>query len=177
MSCALNGQPTARPQPRCVRAPIALSYSLHRRTTCLAARQDVESLDRTQWKSWTYKQYLADVRKLARAMMAVGVEQFSYGAPRAAAGPLRICCPEQAPPASRTGRGSAVGASSPAHARALVYSDGCNGSSVGIWGFNSPEWFLADMATVFCGAKAAGIYPTDTPDQAPTRHFMTVRPS
>jgi long-subunit acyl-CoA synthetase (AMP-forming) len=128
----------------------------------------VESLDRTQWKSWTYKQYLADVRKLARAMMAVGVEQFSYGAPRAAAGPLRICCPEQAPPASRTGRGSAVGASSPAHARALVYSDGCNGSSVGIWGFNSPEWFLADMATVFCGAKAAGIYPTDTPDQVPT---------
>jgi hypothetical protein len=37
----------------------------------------VDSADRTTWKSWTYKQYLADVKKLARAMMAVGVEQFS----------------------------------------------------------------------------------------------------
>jgi long-chain-fatty-acid--CoA ligase ACSBG len=39
-------------------------------------------------------------------------------------------------------------------------------SSVAIWGFNAPEWFLADLSAVFCGAKAAGIYPTDTPDQA-----------
>ena len=37
--------------------------------------------------------------------------------------------------------------------------------SVNIFGFNSPEWFLADVGAIFCGAKAAGIYPTDTPEQ------------
>lgn len=37
--------------------------------------------------------------------------------------------------------------------------------SVNIWGTNSPEWFLADLAAIFAGGKAAGIYPTDTVDQ------------
>ena len=31
-----------------------------------------------------------------------------------------------------------------------------------IYGFNAPEWHLATYACVFCGAKVAGIYPTDT---------------
>ena len=37
--------------------------------------------------------------------------------------------------------------------------------SVNIWGNNSPEWFLADLAAILAGGKAAGIYPTDTVDQ------------
>ena len=35
---------------------------------------------------------------------------------------------------------------------------------VGIIGFNSPEWFMADLAAVFAGGMAAGIYPTSSPD-------------
>lgn len=38
-------------------------------------------------------------------------------------------------------------------------------ASVNIWGFNSPEWFLAEMGAIFAGGKSAGIYPTDTPSQ------------
>mmetsp|Transcript_31410 Transcript_31410/g.61216 ORF Transcript_31410/g.61216 Transcript_31410/m.61216 type:complete len:754 (-) Transcript_31410:236-2497(-) len=37
--------------------------------------------------------------------------------------------------------------------------------AVNIFGFNSPEWFMGQMAAVVVGGKAAGIYPTDTPDQ------------
>mmetsp|Transcript_50983 Transcript_50983/g.75655 ORF Transcript_50983/g.75655 Transcript_50983/m.75655 type:complete len:761 (-) Transcript_50983:236-2518(-) len=37
--------------------------------------------------------------------------------------------------------------------------------AVNIWGFNSPQWVIAEMGTIFAGAKAAGIYPTDTPNQ------------
>jgi long-chain-fatty-acid--CoA ligase ACSBG len=34
-------------------------------------------------------------------------------------------------------------------------------SSVSILGFNSPEWFIANFASIFCGAKAAGVYSTN----------------
>jgi long-chain-fatty-acid--CoA ligase ACSBG len=37
--------------------------------------------------------------------------------------------------------------------------------SVAIFGFNAPEWIMAAMSAIFCGAKCAGIYPTDTPEQ------------
>lgn len=37
--------------------------------------------------------------------------------------------------------------------------------AVNIYGFNSPEWVLAEYAAIFCGAMAAGIYPSDTVDQ------------
>jgi hypothetical protein len=33
--------------------------------------------------------------------------------------------------------------------------------SVNILGFNSPEWFISDMAAIAAGGKAAGIYPTN----------------
>ena len=36
------------------------------------------------------------------------------------------------------------------------------GRSVAISGFNSPEWFMADLAAVFCGSVAAGIYATNS---------------
>ena len=34
-----------------------------------------------------------------------------------------------------------------------------------IFGFNSPEWVLAELATICAGGIAAGIYPSDTPEQ------------
>eukprot|EP00039_Didymoeca_costata_P018185 m.332454 g.332454 ORF g.332454 m.332454 type:complete len:762 (+) comp16948_c0_seq1:162-2447(+) len=34
-----------------------------------------------------------------------------------------------------------------------------------IFGFNSPEWFMAELGTITAGGKACGIYPTDTPEQ------------
>jgi long-chain-fatty-acid--CoA ligase ACSBG len=37
--------------------------------------------------------------------------------------------------------------------------------AVTIWGFNSPEWMFSELATIFAGGCAAGIYPTDTPQQ------------
>lgn len=37
--------------------------------------------------------------------------------------------------------------------------------SVAIYGFNSPEWLLAEMAAIYAGGVAAGIYPTDTDAQ------------
>jgi len=36
------------------------------------------------------------------------------------------------------------------------------GSGVGIIGFNSPEWFFADLGSVFAGGLAVGIYPTNS---------------
>ncbi len=39
-----------------------------------------------------------------------------------------------------------------------------NRHGVGIIGFNSPEWFMADLAAVHAGGMAAGIYPTNSPE-------------
>ena len=35
--------------------------------------------------------------------------------------------------------------------------------SVGILGFNSPEWFFSDLAAIFCNAISVGIYTTNSP--------------
>jgi len=37
--------------------------------------------------------------------------------------------------------------------------------SVNIFGFNSPEWIIAELGAITAGGMAAGIYPTDTPEQ------------
>ena len=37
--------------------------------------------------------------------------------------------------------------------------------AVNIFGYNSPEWFIGQMSAIIAGAKAAGIYPSDTADQ------------
>lgn len=34
---------------------------------------------------------------------------------------------------------------------------------VNIIGFNSPEWFVAQMGAILCGGKAAGVYTTNEP--------------
>ncbi len=36
--------------------------------------------------------------------------------------------------------------------------------SVAILGFNSPEWFIADLAAVLADSFAVGIYATNSPD-------------
>jgi len=35
---------------------------------------------------------------------------------------------------------------------------------VGVVGFNSPEWFIANNAAIFCGGFATGIYTTNSPE-------------
>ncbi|XP_076443994.1 long-chain-fatty-acid--CoA ligase ACSBG2-like [Babylonia areolata] len=36
--------------------------------------------------------------------------------------------------------------------------------AVGIMGFNSPEWFIADLGCIFAGGLATGIYTTNSPE-------------
>ena len=36
---------------------------------------------------------------------------------------------------------------------------------VTIYGFNSYQWFVSEISAIFAGGIAAGIYPTDTPEQ------------
>ncbi len=35
---------------------------------------------------------------------------------------------------------------------------------MGIIGFNSPEWFIAELGAIMAGGLAAGIYTTNLPD-------------
>ena len=37
--------------------------------------------------------------------------------------------------------------------------------AVAIYAFNAPEWHISEIGAIFAGAKAAGIYPTDTSEQ------------
>ena len=39
------------------------------------------------------------------------------------------------------------------------------GHGVSIIGYNSPEWFIADIAAIYAGGVPAGIYTTNSPDQ------------
>ena len=58
------------------------------------------------------------------------------------------------------------------------YDDMCRNAAMGylelglnpldgvtIYGFNSYQWFVSEIAAIFAGGIAAGIYPTDTPEQ------------
>jgi long-chain-fatty-acid--CoA ligase ACSBG len=67
----------------------------------------------TTWTELTYKEYHAQVLRMARALVKIGVR---------------------------------------AH------------SGVAILGFNSFEWFIADLAAIYAGAMAAGIYTTNGPE-------------
>mmetsp|Transcript_4373 Transcript_4373/g.6161 ORF Transcript_4373/g.6161 Transcript_4373/m.6161 type:complete len:787 (-) Transcript_4373:150-2510(-) len=77
-------------------------------------------IELAKWKSWTWKQYISDIRIGARALISLGVEQHD---------------------------------------------------AVNIFGFNSPEWLIGQMSAIFSGAKAAGIYPSDTADQVQFKSF------
>jgi len=47
-------------------------------------------------------------------------------------------------------------------ARALMAMGVPQFGTVGVYGFNAPEWFMAEISTMLCGAKVAGIYPSDS---------------
>lgn len=49
-------------------------------------------------------------------------------------------------------------------ARAFLHLGLEERKSVAIMGFNSPEWFIADLAAMFGGGVAVGIYPTNSPE-------------
>ncbi|CAL8126075.1 unnamed protein product [Orchesella dallaii] len=65
-----------------------------------------------KWIKWTYEEYYRDVRNVAKAFIALGLQ--------------------------------------PNH-------------SVCILGFNSPEWFIADLGAIMAGGIPAGIYTTNCP--------------
>jgi len=44
---------------------------------------------------------------------------------------------------------------------------------IAILGHNSPEWFMAEMAAMYFGGKAAGIYPTDTAEQIQFKSLLS----
>jgi long-subunit acyl-CoA synthetase (AMP-forming) len=50
-------------------------------------------------------------------------------------------------------------------ARALMALGAPRGAGVGIIGYNCPEWFFADVGSIYAGAMPAGIYTTSSPDQ------------
>jgi AMP-binding enzyme len=49
-------------------------------------------------------------------------------------------------------------------AKALIHLGLKRFESVNIIGFNSPQWFLANLGAIFAGGKAAGIYSTNDAD-------------
>src|SRR6185503_18670736 len=50
-------------------------------------------------------------------------------------------------------------------ARALMSLGIQPGAGVAIIGYNSPEWFFADIGAIYAGAVPAGIYTTSSPEQ------------
>jgi len=52
-----------------------------------------------------------------------------------------------------------------AAARSLIHIGVAQFDSVCVFGYNAPEWLIAQNASIMAGAKVAGIYPSDTPQQ------------
>jgi len=50
-------------------------------------------------------------------------------------------------------------------AKALIHSEAKRFDGAMIYGFNSPYWVMAEMASMLAGVLPAGIYPTDTIEQ------------
>ena len=50
-------------------------------------------------------------------------------------------------------------------ARALMTLGTRPGQGIAIIGYNSPEWFFADIGSIYAGATPAGIYTTSSPEQ------------
>jgi long-subunit acyl-CoA synthetase (AMP-forming) len=50
-------------------------------------------------------------------------------------------------------------------ARGLIQLEVQPGKGITLIGYNSPEWFIADIGAILAGAVPAGIYTTNTPEQ------------
>lgn len=96
--------------------PLSSRFHRHHTRPCpgLVGKVAPPALPDAEWTTWTWQEYYDESCQIAKALMAVGMEQHS---------------------------------------------------SANIFGFNSPEWFMAEMGAIIAGGKAAGIYPTDTAEQ------------
>ena len=124
-----------------------------------------------QWKSWTFQEYYDESANVAKSMLHSGCSQhstaaiFGVGASSPAASSIDALALLRWPwwcRATDRPRGSdliAILPPSPFPPTNLHPA-----SSFGLQ-FNSPEWFMSEMGAIMAGCKAAGIYPTDTPDQ------------
>ena len=86
-------------------------------------------------KTWTWTDYHQDVRTVAKAFISLGFARLKH--------------------ISRE--------------KTVLKSLHCNHflsrfDSVCILGFNAPEWVISDVAAIFAGGFAAGIYPTNGPE-------------
>ena len=86
-------------------------------------------------KTWTWTDYHQDVRTVAKAFISLGFARLKH--------------------ISRE--------------ETVLKSLHCNHflsrfDSVCILGFNAPEWVISDVAAIFAGGFAAGIYPTNGPE-------------
>ena len=86
-------------------------------------------------KTWTWTDYHQDVRTVAKAFISLGFAR------------LKLIFRE----------------------KKVLKSLNCNNifsrfDSVCILGFNAPEWVISDVAAIFAGGFAAGIYPTNGPE-------------
>jgi len=101
---------------------------------------DAPSLPWDQWTSWTWDDYYNDVRKCAKVDPHLSLLS----------------------PLPSILRNNDINVFI---YQAFMHCGVDQFDAVNIFGFNSPEWFIADVGVIFAGGKAAGIYPTDTLDQ------------
>ena len=93
------------------RPPVSVP-TLLRRTAGLHPDKTALAVKRSgRWKKWSFGQYLAETRSVAKAFIGLGLERHH---------------------------------------------------SVGIIGFNAPEWSIAHNAAIFAGGLACGIYTTNS---------------
>lgn len=142
-----------------------------------------------QWKTWTYKQYYEDSCNIAKVRMLTRPPTPTHTCARAYR--IRVCGPwcKADHDCARClsvvlvvaavtiagvcgGGGGGGGVREQAMMRAGVQQF----DAVAIFGFNSPEWVMASQACFMTGAKTAGIYPTDTPEQIAYKWCATPRP-
>jgi len=99
--------------PECQLPPISVWTMLNNTAARVPDRPALVVKRGDEWVKWTYKQYLDEVKAVAKAFIKLGLKPFH---------------------------------------------------SVGIVGFNSPEWHISSIAAVVAGGLAAGIYTTNSVD-------------
>ena len=93
-------------------------------------------------KTWTWTDYHQDVRTVAKAFISLGFARLKF-----------ISREKESP-------------EEPALQSFFSRFD-----SVCILGFNAPEWVISDVAAIFAGGFAAGIYPTNGPEVEKLKNY------
>jgi len=99
--------------PRCQAKPISVWTMLNNTAARVPDNVALTVKRKDVWVTWTYAQYLEEVRAVAKAFIKLGLKPFH---------------------------------------------------SVGILGFNAPEWHISAVAAVVAGGLSAGIYTTNSVD-------------